>query len=392
NENGRRRFLELLAVSYDVDNDALEAAIGERRRTAEDAVARQQATARLRDVLESPRIKLLRQFNGLKGGVKFLVDLRAELMRWARENEELRALDRDVCRLLASWFDVGFLELQRITWDTSAALLEKLIHYEAVHEITSWQDLKSRLEEDRCCYAYFHPHMPHEPLIFVEVALVNGISTSIHQLLDVRGPAGDPTEVDTAIFYSISNCQAGLAGVSFGNFLIKRVVADLTAKLPNVKTFSTLSPIPGFVAWLQQQEDVPELVEVDAEAVACLRAEPIDVECFARLLSPEQNAGGSNGKRSLHLQQALLQLCARYLLTAKRGRQAWDRVAHFHLTNGAQIKQINWAANRSARGIEESAGMMVNYLYDLSSIEKHHEAYSSQGHISAAAAVKKLVK
>jgi malonyl-CoA decarboxylase len=392
NENGRRRFLELLAVSYDVDNDALDAAIGERRRTV-DAVARQQATARLRDVLESPRIKLLRQFNGLKGGVKFLVDLRAELIRWARENEELRALDRDICRLLASWFDVGFLELQRITWDTSAALLEKLIQYEAVHEITSWQDLKSRLEEDRCCYAYFHPHMPHEPLIFVEVALVNGISTSIHQLLDVRGPAGDPTEADTAIFYSISNCQAGLAGVSFGNFLIKRVVADLTAKLPNVKTFSTLSPIPGFVAWLQQQEDVPELLEVDAEAVACLRAEPIDVECFARLLSPDQNANGINGKqRSLRLQQALLQLCARYLLTAKRGRQAWDRVAHFHLTNGAQIRQINWAANRSARGIEESAGMMVNYLYDLSSIEKHHEAYSSQGHISAAAPVKKLVK
>ncbi len=390
---GRRRFLELLAASYDVDNESLETAIGEWR-LAQDAIARQQAAAGLRDVLEPPRIRLLRQFNGLQGGVKFLVDLRAELIGWARESRELRALDRDICRLLASWFDIGFLELQRITWDTSAALLEKLIRYEAVHEITSWQDLKNRLEGDRCCYAFFHPHMPHEPLIFVEVALVNGISTSIHQLLDERTPAGDPAEADTAIFYSISNCQSGLAGVSFGNFLIKRVVADLTSKLPNLKTFSTLSPIPGFIDWLRQQEEVPELVDVDGEAVACLRAEPIDVDCFSRLLLPDQqnSPGPGEKQRSQHLQQALLQLCARYLLTAKRGWQAWDRVAHFHLTNGAQIRQINWAANRSARGIRESAGMMVNYLYDLSSIEKHHEAYSSQGHISAAAPVKKLVK
>jgi len=389
---GRRRFLELLAVSYDVDNESLETAIAEWR-LVQDAVARQQAAARLRDVLEPPRIRLLRQFNGLHGGVKFLVDLRAELIGWARENQELRALDRDICRLLASWFDIGFLELQRISWDTPAALLEKLIRYEAVHEITSWQDLKNRLEGDRCCYAFFHPHMPHEPLIFVEVALVNGISTSIHQLLDERAPAGDPAQADTAIFYSISNCQAGLAGVSFGNFLIKRVVADLTATLPNVKTFSTLSPIPGFIGWLKQQEEVPELVDVDSDAAACLWAEPIDVDCFSRLLLPEQGTADPGQKqRSLHLQQALLQLCARYLLTAKRGRQAWDRVAHFHLTNGAQIRQINWAANRSARGIEESAGMMVNYLYDLSSIEKHHEAYSSQGHISAATSVKKLVR
>jgi malonyl-CoA decarboxylase len=390
---GRRRFLELLAASYDVDNDSLETAIG-KWRLAQDAIARQQAAAGLRDVLEPPRIRLLRQFNGLRGGVKFLVDLRAELIGWARESRELRALDRDICRLLASWFDIGFLELQRITWDTSAALLEKLIRYEAVHEITSWQDLKNRLEGDRCCYAFFHPHMPHEPLIFVEVALVNGISTSIHQLLDERTPAADPAGADTAIFYSISNCQAGLAGVSFGNFLIKRVVADLTSKLPNLKTFSTLSPIPGFIDWLRQQEEVPELVDVDGEAVACLRAEPIDVDCFSRLLLPEQqnSTGPGEKQRSQHLQQALLQLCVRYLLTAKQGRQAWDRVAHFHLTNGAQIRQINWAANRSARGIRESAGMMVNYLYDLSSIEKHHEAYSSQGHISAAAPVKKLVK
>lgn len=387
--HGRRRFLKLLAEAYDVDGRELDGAMT-RYREARDPVERQQATVNLRDLLEPPRIKLLRQFNSLRGGVKFLVDLRAELMTWAREDEALQALDRDLCRLLGSWFDVGFLELQRITWDTSAALLEKLIRYEAVHEITSWRDLKNRLEGDRCCYAFFHPHMPQEPLIFVEVALVNGIAVSIHDLLDQEAPATDPGQADTAIFYSISNCQAGLAGVSFGNFLIKRVVADLSVKFPAIKTFSTLSPIPGFIRWLQQQEDVVELVEVDPEAVACLRADPIDVDCFAALLG----AGGSKpvNEKQRVLQQALLALCARYLLTAKRGNQAWDRVAHFHLSNGAQIKQINWAANRSPRGIQESAGMMVNYLYDLSSIEKHHEAYRSQGQISAVPAVKRLLK
>ncbi len=387
---GRRRFLELLAVAYDVDNDLLESTIADRREAA-DAVERQRITARLRELLEPPRIKLLRQFNGLRGGVKFLVDLRAELMNWAGDNQDLRALDQDLRRLLASWFDVGFLELQQITWASSAALLEKFIHYEAVHEITSWQDLKNRLEEDRCCYAFFHPHMPREPLIFVEVALVNGIAVSIHDLLDQRPTTTDPYRADTAIFYSISNCQDGLAGVSFGNFLIKRVVADLTTRLPNLKQFATLSPIPGFINWLQQQDDVPELNGVDADLVDCLRATPIDTDMIAHWLQPTPDDREMHEKQQL-LQQALVSLCARYLLTARRNRQAWDRVAHFHLTNGARIHQLNWAANRSARGIAESAGLMVNYLYDLSSIEKQHEAYSSKGTISAAAAVKKLAR
>ncbi len=385
---GRRRFLELLAKEYDVDNEAVETAFSALREVTELA-ERQKATSSLRDLLEPPRTKLLRQFNDLQGGVKFLVDLRAELMRWARKNPELQALDRDVYRLLASWFDVGFLDLQQITWHTSAALLEKLIKYEAVHEITSWKDLRNRLEEDRRCYAFFHPLMPEEPLIFVWVALVNGISTNIHELLDEKAPQGNPEKADTAIFYSISNCQEGLAGVSFGNFLIKRVVADLVAKLPNLKTFSTLSPVPGFAAWLKEQEASLELSETAAQAVALLTAKKVDSESLGRLLSEDDNM---EEEKSKDLRQTLLRLCARYLLEAKRNKQVLDRVAHFHLTNGATIKQINWAADISSKGLEQSAGMMVNYLYDLPSIEKNHEEYLSPGEISASAAVKKLVK
>ena len=385
---GRRRFLELLAKEYDVDNEEVEKAIYARRKV-KDLAERQKATAYLHDLLEPPRTQLLRQFNDLRGGVKFLVDLRAELMRWARKNPELQALDRDVYRLLASWFDVGFLDLQQITWNTSAALLEKLIKYEAVHEITSWKDLKNRLEDDRRCYAFFHPLMPQEPLIFVEVALVNGISTDIHELLDEKAPPGNPEKADTAIFYSISNCQEGLAGVSFGNFLIKRVVADLVTKLPNLKTFSTLSPIPGFAKWLKKQEESLELPETAAEAVALLTAKNVDSHVLSSLIRDDEK---KEEEKTKDLKQTLLQLCARYLLEAKRQEQVLDRVAHFHLTNGATIKQINWTADLSRRGLEQSAGMMVNYLYDLPSIEKNHEEYRSHGEISATAAVKKLAK
>jgi len=385
---GRRRFLELLAQEYDVDNDEVEKAISARREV-EDLEERQRATSHLRDLLEPPRAQLLRQFNDLQGGVKFLVNLRAELMGWARKNPELQALDRDVYRLLASWFDVGFLDLQQITWHTPAALLEKLIEYEAVHEITSWKDLKNRLEEDRRCYAFFHPRMPDEPLIFVEVALVNGISANIHELLDEKAPPGDPEKADTAIFYSISNCQKGLAGVSFGNFLIKRVVADLVAKLPNLKTFSTLSPIPGFAKWLKEQDEVVELSGAAAEAVGLLTAKKVDSQALTSLIGDDKE---KEEEKLKGLKQALLQLCARYLLEAKHDEQVLDRVAHFHLSNGATVKQINWAANLSRRGVEQSAGMMVNYLYDLPSIEKHHEEYRSLGEIAAAAGVKKLAK
>jgi malonyl-CoA decarboxylase len=391
NTDGRRRFLEILARDYDVDADAIDRVVRERNEAA-DTDARRRAEARLRDRLEAPRVKLLAQFNALEAGVKFLVDLRAELIPLARGNPELKALDRDVHRLLASWFDVGFLELKRITWDSPASLLEKLTEYEAVHAIRSWHDLKNRLGDDRRCYAYFHPHMPDEPLIFVEVALVNGIASNVHELLDESAPVGDPERADTAIFYSISNCQAGLAGVGFGNFLIKRVVSDLSHELPNLKTFATLSPIPGLRGWMEEQlaSAGHGLEEAEARTLTELAGESSMPDSFAKLL----NRRGLTRDEELGkvLQPLLMRLAARYLLEARRGEQARDRVAHFHLSNGARVERLNWAGDLSRKGIQQSAGIMVNYLYKVSDIEKNHEAYSDQGRISASAQIRKLAK
>src|SRR4029077_1999364 len=254
NAAGRRRFLHLLAEEFDTDHAmvddccALVAA-------AADTAARTAAERALRVALTAPRVTLLRQFNALPDGVKFLVDRRAELIAVANGDPVLRGLADDLRELLANWFDIGFLQLQRITWDAPASLLEKLMAYEAVHEIRGWTDLKNRLEADRRCFAFFHPRMPDEPLIFVEVALVTGIAGNIHALLDEAAPVGNPQAADTAIFYSISNCQQGLVGISFGDFLIKRVVDALASELPRLKSFATLSPLPGFRAWLAAQAE-----------------------------------------------------------------------------------------------------------------------------------------
>src|SRR5438105_3012002 len=251
---GRERFLQLLAREFDVDHDE----VRRRCQTLIEAAEPAQRTAEeraLRDALEPPRITLLRQFNALPEGVKFLVDRRAELIDLGRRDPLLSGLEEDLKRLLANWFDIGFLELKRITWESPAALLEKLMVYEAVHEIRGWTDLKNRLEADRRCFAFFHPRMPDEPLIFVEVALVTGIAGNIHALLDEAAPIGDPQAADSAIFYSISNCQQGLVGISLGDFLIKRVVDALATELPRLKSFATLSPLPGFRGWLTAEAE-----------------------------------------------------------------------------------------------------------------------------------------
>src|SRR5438105_9816987 len=252
---GRERFLQVLAREFDVDHDEVKRRC-ERLIGAAQPAERAAEERALRDALEPPRITLLRQFNALPEGVKFLVDRRAELIDLGQRDPELAGLEEDLKRLLANWFDIGFLELKRITWESPAALLEKLMAYEAVHEIRGWTDLKNRLEADRRCFAFFHPRMPDEPLIFVEVALVTGMTGDIHALLDEAAPITDPHLADTAIFYSISNCQAGLAGISFGDFLIKRVVDALAIELPRLKMFATLSPVPGFRTWLEGQARV----------------------------------------------------------------------------------------------------------------------------------------
>lgn len=386
---GRKRFLELLARDFDVDNQAVEEAIAKRQQSA-DPEERRRLNLELRNQLVPPRTTLLRQFNGLEEGVKFLVDLRAELLPLVAGTPALKALDQDIHRLFCSWFDVGFLDLQRITWETPAAILEKLIKYEAVHAIRSWQDMKNRLRDDRRCFAYFHPRMPHEPLIFVEVALVNGVSSTIGELLDETKPMLNSGKADTAIFYSISNCQAGLAGVAFGNFLIKNVVKDLVAKHPNLKTFSTLSPIPGFVAFLKTHRNEVEFSAKELKLLQDLAEDSDALEFFFASLDNPSEYMQEN--REKVFKPILLRLCSRYLLAQKRGKHAHDRVCHFHLSNGARIERINWAADLSTRGLGQSAGIMVNYFYVLSHIEKNHENYTGQGEIAASSAVTKLAR
>ncbi len=248
-ETGRRNFLETLVDNFCVNREQVKIT-ARQLLEAVDERSFQQVSGRMRETLISPQQQLLRQFNALPEGIKFLVDLRADLRTFRAAQPKLAALDHDLKELLVSWFDVGFLSVERITWQSPAALLEKLMAYEAVHAISSWTDLHNRLESDRRCYAFFHPGMSEEPLIFIEVALVEGLATSIQELLDESAPLITPEEADTAIFYSISNTQRGLQGISFGPFLIKQVVTELRQQLPNLKTFSTLSPLPGFRRWL----------------------------------------------------------------------------------------------------------------------------------------------
>jgi len=285
------------------------------------------------------------------------------------------------------------LHQQRLQAMEATALLEKLIVYEAVHEIRGWTDLKNRLEADRRCFAFFHPRMPDEPLIFVEVALTRGIADSIHPLLDESAPLGDPMGADTAIFYSISNCQKGLAGISFGNFLIKRVVDSLAAELPRLKAFATLSPSPGFRNWLD------ELLAAGENGVLSVAEQ--------RAIDALPNGSGASGLRQLlgspgwhesepimrALRAPLLRLCARFLMLEKTAAgRARDPVAHFHLSNGARLERLNWAADLSPKGLQQSAGIMMNYLYRLSEIESNHEAYTAEGMIAASTAIRTLIR
>lgn len=393
--SGRERFLTLLATDFDVSEPEVDLAIAALNENVE-PVERRAAQSGLRRALEPPRVKLLMQFNSLPEGVKFLVNMRAELLSLKRKDPALAMLDDDLKGLLATWFDVDFLELRRITWDTaSGALLEKLISYEAVHPIESWDDLKNRLDFDRRYFAYFHPRMPDEPLIFVEVALVNGVADNVQNLLDSSAPVQDPQSADTAIFYSISNAQRGLDGISFGNFLIKRVVDHLSHEFPNLKTFATLSPIPRFNHWLKRT-----LSEGEA---GLLR--PAERKALAKTSNGTKGAKGllkelvenpdwiGDEALAKTLKPVFMRLGARYLARDKRGGSvALDPVAHFHLSNGARIERLNWMADVSRKGLEQSSGMMINYRYDLSRIDSNHEDYRSKGKIAVSSAVKSLMK
>jgi malonyl-CoA decarboxylase len=391
NPAGRERFLRVLAEEFDVDHAAVGRACA-RLSTAATPVERAAVERAMRAALSPPRVRLLRQFNALPEGVKFLVDRRDELIALADGDPEMRGLAEDLRELLADWFDIGFLELKRISWDSPAALLEKLIAYEAVHEIRGWTDLKNRLEADRRCFAFFHPRMPDEPLIFVEVALVKGMAGNIHALLDETAPLGDPATADTAIFYSISNCQRGLNGISFGDFLIKRVVDALAGELPRIKVFATLSPVPGFRGWLTKERQRPDLLlPGESKTLAALArngsAEPDLVHLLDR---PNWHA---DTVLAAALREPLLRLCAQYLMLEKgRSGRAADPVAHFHLTNGARVERLNWLGDLSEKGLQQSAGIMVNYLYRLDHIEANHEVYRGEGQVAASSAVRHLLR
>lgn len=402
-EAGRTDFLRALAA-FDSDPAAVAAAM-EKVAAAGDAAERAVATARLRRALEPPRIRLLTAFAAIPDGVKFLVDLRAELMARLDGDKLLQALETDLKGLLAAWFDVGFLELRRIDWHSPAIIVEKLVEYEAVHRIRGWRDLRNRLESDGRCYAFFHPRMPEEPLIFVEVALVKGMSDSVQRLLDQKAPVLDPREADTAVFYSINNCQRGLDGISFGNFLIKRVVGLLSHEFRNIRQFCTLSPIPGFRRWLEAllaegEDPLTEEERKSLRAAAALLpppepgAAPAEEGAVLRVLLDRRALWREEaGLRAV--EPVLMRLCARYLAkeeAPRRPGRARDPVAHFHLSNGARIERLNWRADTSENGHRQSYGVMVNYLYDPERIEENHEGYVGEGRRAVGGAIRRLAR
>lgn len=369
---GRRELLRQLATEFDPDPAAIAGAF-QGYRAAQGADARREAEMRLRLALRSPRLRFVTQLL-VPLGMKFVVDLRADLLRYAREEPALAALDQEIEARLSGWFDEGFLELHRITWDSPANLLEKLIRYEAVHEIGSWNDLRHRLDGDRRIYAFFHARMPGEPLIFVEVALTDDLPDNIQRLLDETGQALDSAAARAAIFYSISSTQPGLRGVNFGNSLLKHVITDLRREFPRLGTFATLSPVPGFAAWLAQARG-PAAVEA-----ATLRAlaEP---EWFERT------------ERAALLAPPVLRACAAYLTGARNeSGLPLDPVARFHLGNGARLERIHWLADVSRKGLQQSHGIMVNYLYDLRQLDRNAERFATHGRVAAAAAVTRLLK
>jgi malonyl-CoA decarboxylase len=359
----RRRFFEAMAAEHNPDPAAALAAA-----EAYAAAPEPRTQIALFEAAEPPRQELLRRINHAPGATAALVDMRAALVDLLPERPDLAGVDADFQHLFRSWFNRGFLELRSISWDTPASMLEKLIRYEAVHEIKGWPDLRRRLAPDRRCFAFFHAAIPDEPLVFVEVALTGAISRDIGGILTAPVPGPGEPAPTTAVFYSISNCQRGLKGVTFGSFLIKQVVDELSRSAPSLRTFVTLSPIPGFRAWLDRLE--PE------EPWLARLKEALPAKPGADALAP--------------LKKPLTKACATYLLAQRRPGVPLDPVARFHLGNGAQLRQLNWLGDVSEKGLRESAGMMVNYAYDLATIERNHERLAVEGEIAASRGVRAL--
>ncbi|MDB2659713.1 malonyl-CoA decarboxylase [Luminiphilus sp.] len=355
-------FFEALARDFGSDSDAILAAADRYK-----ADPSSQNLADLSRVTEASRVKLFRRMNMAPNATPLLVKMRGTLLSLLSEHSDLKSVDTDLKHQFVSWFNRGFLELRVIDWNSPAAVLEKIIEYESVHAIQGWDDLRSRLRDNRMCFAFFHPAMPDDPLVFVEVALTAGVPSAIAPLIDKTAEPTDERAVDTVVFYSISNCHPGLAGVSFGNFLIKQVVEEVGKRYPKTKRYVTLSPVPGFCRWLTAQKAHADLDEL-------------------RALAKDQGRDTTDP-----LWESLVRLCAQYLSSTRDNNLAIDPVARFHLGNGASLHAIHWAADVSEKGLNQSIGIMVNYLYDLSSIEENHDAYFDQGEIAMSRMVAKWV-
>ncbi|GGB49767.1 decarboxylase [Roseibium aquae] len=373
----RLTFFQALLARFGPDLDAVQTALAACQNAPEDqALVRQ-----LHAATEPKRQELIRRINLAPGGTRALVDMRSDLLGLLPDHPDLREVDRDFERLFSFWFNRGFLVMKRIDWSTPAAILEKIIDYEAVHEIEGWADLRRRIGlEDRRLYAFFHPALVDDLLIFVEVALTRDIPAAIGPILAEERAELRAQEATTAVFYSISNCQVGLRGISFGNFLIKQVVEELRRELPGLRTFVTLSPVPGFARWLR----------------ADLASEP---SVSGELLGPELQDALEDGRwldepdLQKQMEAALVPLCAHYLLREKgRNGRPLDPVARFHIGNGARLERINWRGDLSANGMTQAQGFLVNYLYDLRYIERNHEAFAATGEVAASSAVGKLAK
>ena len=385
----RRDLWLLMSEQFAPDATRFEAA-RQRYEAAAGTPEEGQAEVALRRALESPRTRLLQRFAVFPEGLRFLLDLRAELLPQLKGDKRLLALDAELEHLFCTWFDVGFLELRRLSWDSPASLLEKLIEYEAVHDIRSWADLKNRLDSDRRCYGFFHPRLPQEPLIFVEVALGQTLSSSMAPLLDEGAAAADLAKANTAIFYSISNTQPGLRGVGFGDSLIKHVVETLCNEFPRLRTFATLSPIPGLRSWLQKNAGT--LLEGWSDKQRADLAQALQLgtlDTAAPLLQAFDSADSLDARSPVR--QALMQSAAHYLARALPGGRPADPVARFHLGTGARVEQLNWNADRSAKGHKQSYGLMVNYLYDLKRIDRHR-ALLADGKVAASKEIEALCR
>jgi malonyl-CoA decarboxylase len=364
-------FFDRLAQRFSSDPVAL-------RRAAESYAASPNAASlsALRAAVESPCQELFRRLNVAQGGTAGLVRLRRDLLRDLDDHPQWAGLDADLMHLFKSWFNAGFLVLSRIDWHTSAVVLERLIQYEAVHQIQGWQDLHRRLEADRCCFAFFHPALVDEPLIFIEVALTSAMSARVQPLLDPQSRILDASRASAAMFYSITNCQEGLRGVSFGNFLIKRVSEQLEKEFPQLRTFATISPVPGFCDWLRVQMAGSGGVPLSRGLRSLLDRAP-DPPLDVSTIGPD-------------LEAELTQLCAYYLLRAKRRGAPLDGVARFHLANGASLERLNWRGDVSEAGMRRSFGLTVNYVYQLRHLDRNHERYATGYEVVASRSLQRL--